>query len=126
MTESRRVKWNKNNPVKVKLFNMLGVIKRKCLKDGIKYNLTSDWLRDKLEGVCEVTGTPFDLHQAKGPFLPIIQRQDESAGYTIDNSRVVVQIYSIANDPDILYNFCKQYITIHDILYTKPAFPPAE
>ena len=124
--ESKQVKYNKNNPVKVKLFNMLGVIKRKCLKDGIKYDLTSDWLRDKLEGVCEVTGTPFDLHQAKGPFLPVVQRVNESAGYTVDNSRVVIQIYSIANDETTLYNFCKQYIIIYDILHTKPAFPPAE
>lgn len=123
--ESTQVKWNKNNPVKVKLFNMLGVIKRKCLKDGIKYDLTSDWLRNKLEGVCEVTGTPFDLHQAKGPFLPVIQRVNKSAGYTVDNSRVVIQIFSIANDEHTLYQFCKQYILVHDILYTNPKFPKA-
>lgn len=122
--ETRQTKWNKNNPVKVKLFNMLGVIKRKCLKDGIKYDLTPDWLRDKLEGVCEVTGTPFDLHQAKGPFLPVIQRVDDSAGYTVDNSRVVIQIYSIANDEHTLYQFCKQYTTIYDILHATPTFPP--
>lgn len=115
---TKQAKYNRNNPVKVKLFNMLGVIKRKCLKDGIKYNLTSEWLRDKLEGVCEVTGTPFDLHQVNGPFLPVIQRLDKDTGYTIDNCRVVINIYSLANSPDILYNFCKQYITIHDILYT--------
>ena len=121
---SRQVQYNKNNPVKVRLFNMLGVIKRKCKNADISYDLTSEWLRDKLEGLCDATGMPFDMHD-DGPFLPVIQRRDKNQGYTIDNSIVVIKIYSVANDDHILYQFCRQYTTMYDILYnTKaPKFP---
>lgn len=123
---SRQAQYNKNNPVKVKLFNMLGVLKRKCAKDNIAYELDSVWLREKIEGVCEVTGTPFDMQEPGGPFLPVIKRQDENVGYTKDNCLVVINIYSIANDEATLYQFCKQFILVYDILHAKPPFPPAE
>ena len=119
----RAATYNKNNPVKVKLFNMLGVIKRKCAKDGISYDLDSQWLKEKVEAVCEVTGTPFDMHEPGGPFLPVVARRDKSGPFTKDNCQVVVNIYSIANSEHVLYDFCKQYIMIYEILHKNPKFP---
>lgn len=121
----RATSWNKNNPEKVKIFNMLGVLKRKCQKDGVDYDLDAEWLREKVEGVCEKTAMPFDMHTPNGPFLPAIKRRSEEGGYTKKNCMVVINLYSIADCDETLYRFCKQYVLMYDILHntTTRKFP---
>lgn len=43
-----------------------------------------------LAGKCQVTGIPFDMLSARGPFRPSIDRIDSSRGYEIDNVQLVV------------------------------------
>jgi hypothetical protein len=65
---------------------------------GLAFELTPEWLIDKLRGVCEVTGLPFDLTVKKGPFVPSLDRRVPGGPYTLENTQVVVFIYNLAKN----------------------------
>lgn len=70
-------------------------IKRRATSFQIEFNLTVEWLEERLiKGVCEVSGVPFELDTyGKGHdkfYSPSVDRIDNSKGYTIDNCRMVL------------------------------------
>lgn len=78
---------------------------------GLEFNLTREWVEQKLLGVCELTGREFDLTlPPKGvranPNAPSLDRKDNSKGYTEDNVRMVVVHANVArnefSDADLL------------------------
>lgn len=88
-------------------------IKNRSRAKGIKFDLDTEWYRDKLShGVCEVSGIKFDYNYESSingtplPFSPTIDRINPSLGYTKENCRVVVWIY----------NVCKQTYTDEDVM----------
>ncbi len=55
------------------------------------FDLTKDWIQSRLEGVCELSGMPFDFLAApRDIFTPSIDRVNSELGYTQDNCRVIV------------------------------------
>lgn len=55
--------------------------------------ITPEWIEDRLHlGSCEISGLPFEFATTKmqGPFSPSLDRIDRSAGYTPDNTRVIL------------------------------------
>ena len=66
--------------------------RRRSKAKGLPYDLTKDWLIEKLEaGKCELTGLPFvfDYKQRAGPQSPTLDRIIPSRGYTKANIRVI-------------------------------------
>jgi hypothetical protein len=76
----------------------------------MEFDLTREWAIEKMAGVCEVTGLPFELDKPDGyrfyPWAPSVDRIDCKRGYTQDNCRLVVWIYNMAKsewcDEDVL------------------------
>lgn len=69
----------------------------------VDFNLTKDWLLEKVSnGSCEVTGLKFDVSRPSGfranPMFPSVDRVDNSIGYTKDNCKMVVLVYNIAKN----------------------------
>ena len=75
-------------------------MRSRCKKKGLEYDLTNEWVQEKLEaGVCEVTGIPLELkggglNNGGRPFAPSLDRTDPTKGYTMDNVKVVCWIYN--------------------------------
>lgn len=74
---------------------------RKRAKDkGIPFDLTPEWLEPKIDaGVCEMTGISFDMGKppegkVTNPYAPSIDQIIPSAGYTMDNCRLVTWAYN--------------------------------
>lgn len=80
-------------------------VKRNAKKDGVAFDLTKEWICERLEKGCEVTGVPFDL-TTRNPglcgfanvqkYAPSLDRKDNSKGYTKDNVQVVIWMYNAA------------------------------
>ena len=74
--------------------------RKRSAKLGLPFDLEFDWLLSILEeGVCQVTGIPFELsggkvHKGNRPFTPSLDRTDPTKGYTMDNVKVVCWIYN--------------------------------
>lgn len=73
----------------------------------------SEWIEEKiLAGFCEVTGIPFDLETRRGeihasnPWVPSIDRIDNSLPYSKDNVQIVVY----------MYNVCKSEFSHEDVV----------
>lgn len=47
-------------------------------------------------GVCQITGLPFDLTTPHGPYSPSLDRTNSDGDYTDENTKVVVLIYNSA------------------------------
>ena len=64
--------------------------------------ITPRWILEKLKSrVCEVTGLPFSFHKEEdetfvGMFTPSLDQRSPGAGYTIENTQVVVWCYNSA------------------------------
>lgn len=83
-------------------------------KYGYDFDLPIEWVYSKiLTGICEVTGIPFVLvtketygiHNNIQPFSPCIDRINSNLGYTMDNCRIVVNIF----------NQCKMHWSDEDV-----------
>lgn len=94
------------------------------------FDLTVDWVKEKIINGCEVSKIPFyigvDNRYKKHPYSPSIDRIDNLKGYTQSNSRVVVWVYNLMKNeyPDwVLLDFAKvllhnnQEITIRKDYY---------
>lgn len=80
---------------------MVKLIRYRCTKKKLPFDLTTFWLADKLKvGTCEVTGLRFDLsgNINESPFLPSIDQIVPGKGYTRDNVQVVCLIYNYAKN----------------------------
>ena len=83
----RRFRENPSSEVSAGLYkNSVSRAKRK----GFSMTLTEEWVRERVDGgVCQFTGLPFEL-LPHSPFMPSIDRIDNSRGYDPDNCRVVL------------------------------------
>lgn len=104
-------------------------LKKGAEKRGITFEITKDWILEKLnKGKCEVTGIPFVFQpefdsnsvkvkdQYRNPFSPSVDRIESAKGYTEDNCQVVVCIYNFAKGPfqqEALKVFCEAYLDKH-------------
>jgi hypothetical protein len=78
---------------------LLNSAKVRSKKDLLAYDLTPEWLIEKLtSGHCEVSGIKFDLllsqTTSKNKYAPSLDRIDPSKGYTKANTRCVVWMYN--------------------------------
>ena len=77
-------------------YHMLYNCKKRSEKLGLKFDLTKEWLMEKLnKGVCEITNEPFDFSLPKStsyynPYAPSVDKIDPKKGYTKDNCRIVL------------------------------------
>jgi hypothetical protein len=99
-----KVRWNKNNQVKVRAQRLHGNAQKRAKYMGWPaLDFSSIWIEEKiLAGVCEVTGIPFDLNtcvtnsvHAKNPWIPSIDRIDSSKHYCKSNVQLVVYMYNV-------------------------------
>ena len=65
---------------------------------GYEFNLTQEWVDERIAKGCVLTGWAFDLeHKGKAvPLSPSIDRIDSEKGYTPDNCRMVCWIVNRA------------------------------
>lgn len=69
---------------------------------GLEFNLTRDWVLERIARGCEATGLPFVLTgdskngRLRSPWSPSIDRIDTNRGYTQDNCRMVVLAFNTA------------------------------
>jgi len=102
---------------RVSIVNKLNHIRKRANKKGLDFDLTVDWYIKELErGTCAITGIPFNLEPYKGmmhPFIPAVDREDNSKGYTQDNCNLVVYIFNIAKGENTykeMYEWSKEYL----------------
>ena len=114
-----KVRWNVDNPVKVRAQRLYGNAQKRALKMGWPApDFSSTWIEEKiLSGFCEVTGIPFDLSSqatatvhAKNPWVPSLDRTDSAGVYAMENVKVVVFMYNVCkaefNHSDVV-RFCR-------------------
>jgi hypothetical protein len=80
---------------KAKIALLLRVAERRSKKNNWDFDLTKDWLSEKiLAGKCEISNIPFNYikkHKSQyNPFNPSIDRIDSSKGYIKENCRIVL------------------------------------
>lgn len=78
-----RTPWNR----------LLSPARGRARENGLPFDLTIQWAKDRWTGKCEVSGLPFDLtsigHGPK-PFSPSIDRINPKLGYVQTNCRIVI------------------------------------
>lgn len=80
--------------------------KHKAKKEKVVFDINIEWLKQKLsKGICEVTYMPLVKPVYKSVnnnnyrnWAPIIDRIDNSKGYTKSNCRIVISLYSMAKN----------------------------
>ena len=78
--------------------NNLARCKRRSKKKNRPFDLTKEWILEKLEnGHCELSGIKFDMtigdkNAFRNPFKPSIDRKNSSKGYTKKNCRMILSI----------------------------------
>lgn len=87
----------------VRIYRMWNNAQQRARRSGAEFNLSLEWVTDKIAQGCAVTGLPFDLTVADGsgggnPWGPSIDRKDSTKGYTEENSQVTVWIYNRAKN----------------------------
>jgi hypothetical protein len=120
--------WHKNNRERVRkrciqrkgkypARLILERTKARAKKKNFSFDLTEGWVQKKLnKGICEATGIELicnEYYEDKGPFVPSIDRLDNSKGYTKDNCQMVIWIYNRAkgtSDLKTLYKMCKAFV----------------
>lgn len=84
----------------------LNQCRHKCRRNGTRFDLTLEFLVDKLTNGCEVTGLPFNFKDKRCPFGPSLDRIKPQGDYTMDNVRVVCLAYNLGrsnwSDRDML------------------------
>jgi hypothetical protein len=87
---------------------------------GLPFDLSRDWIAERLGGKCALTGRSFDLSRPSdgvraNPGAPSLDRKENSKGYTKDNVRLVTVHANVArnefSDTDLL-------TLAHDIIRT--------
>lgn len=87
---------------------------------GLPFDLTREWVGEKLAGTCALTGRKFDLSRPSdgvraNPDAPSLDRIENAKGYTTDNVRLVTVHANVArnefSDADLLS-------LAHDIIRT--------
>lgn len=63
---------------------------------GIPFDLTTEWVLERLEAPCPRTGRSFDWENVGSPWRPSLDQRRAGAGYTMENTQVVVWIYNAA------------------------------
>lgn len=108
----------KKDPHKAKLVDLLRWTRNTVNKKGLQYNLDREWVREKLEGVCEKTQLEFNFSLTpRHPFAPSIDRINPNKGYTKDNCQMVVYIFNVSKNnfaEEDLYKMCRAFIKQHD------------
>jgi len=78
---------------------LISTAKCRAKKKGRCFTLTPEWAKERLEvGICELSGLPFELGEPTGkgrsagplPYAPSIDRIDQDKGYTVKNSRMIL------------------------------------
>lgn len=87
---------------------------RRSRQNGYDFDLTSDWIIQRIEEGCVLTGVKFNLDDVYNPFAPSIDRIDSSKGYTKDNCRLIVTIANFAKNEwndEALYIFAEKLLS---------------
>lgn len=80
---------------------MLSGAMRRAKLEGSQCDLRIDKMIERvLRGRCEVTGIPFDYCTPNGPWLPSLDRVDNSIGYVWWNVQIVCWAYNRAKSTD--------------------------
>ena len=111
-------KQKENNPIAHRVRRLLNTTKKAAKKKNFEHSIDKQWCLDKLSGVCEATGLPFDLsvegtYKKMNPFAPSVDRINNSIGYTKDNCQMVVWIYNCSKNDfteEDLYRMCKAFV----------------
>ncbi len=109
-----KIRWNSQNSVKVRAQRLYGnAHKRSKANNWPAPDFSSSFIEEKiLNGFCEVTGIPFDLDtkksssHTKSPWVPSLDRIDNSKPYSKDNIQLVV----------FMYNVCKSEFRHEDVV----------
>lgn len=87
-----------NNIIKYKTNSLYQAANTRAKTKGINFNLTKEWIECKLKRkYCEITGIKFKMKyklDEPNPYAPSIDQIDPSAGYTVDNCRIVIIAYN--------------------------------
>lgn len=93
-------------------------------KNSTTFNLTVDWIFDKLKRPCPKTGVPFVVsglgtnYADRNPYSASIDKIDPDRGYTIDNCQVVSWLYNCAKQrfsEEEVYDFCLRVVNLKNI-----------
>ena len=105
------------------IFDKLTRIEKRAKRKGWDFNLTADWLIDKLnKGRCEATGLPFKFDKTPyiNPYYPTIDRINNNKGYTVNNCQVVCWMFNIAKadfDEDVFKYWAQHYVRKYEEKY---------
>ena len=107
--------WESKNPDRLRAQRLRGNAGKRAKEMGWpEPDFSSDWIYQKIKnGYCEVTSIEFDLEtqvgknsHTKNPWVPSIDRIDNSKPYSKDNIQVVV----------FMYNVCKSEFSHEDVI----------
>src|SRR5882672_5312955 len=96
MRDYTRQEKIKDNPLYEHAYAMCYIAKYRAKRDGLEFELTPEWFYTKLLSKCEVTGMSFYTTRnnldrfEKHKLSPSVDRIDNSKGYTLNNSRMVI------------------------------------
>lgn len=99
--QSPRERWLRSRQkARGRAIVMKNAAKQRASKLGLDFDLTREWIEEKLEvGECEMTGLPFNLTlsgRMDNPYAPSLDRIDPERGYTQSNVRVCLWMYNAA------------------------------
>jgi hypothetical protein len=80
--------------------SLLQQAKRRAAEKNWSFDLTVEWIEERIKRGCELSGLEFDLRNGQGkgrlPRAPSIDRIDSDKGYTQGNCRVVCLAINVA------------------------------
>lgn len=103
-----------------KAVNLLYAAKHRAEKRNLSFDLTLQWIIDRLKEPCPMTGVDFDLivkgnnYLTRSPYSPSIDRIDPAKGYTTNNCRLVCWWYNVSKQQftdEETIKFCR---LVHD------------
>jgi hypothetical protein len=93
-------KWKQT--AKGRASTLVGVARRQARDKGLKFDLTNEWVLEKLGGRCEATGLKFVFKTTddyyRHPRSASVDRIDGHGDYTMDNVRIVVWQFNLARN----------------------------
>jgi hypothetical protein len=111
-----RARWR--STVHVRVTELLTSTRLRAEDKGVIFSLDAEWVRTRLEMVCELTGLPFDLEPGRrigrfNPYAPSIDRRIPGGNYTPDNCRMIVMALNVGINywgEDIYRHIAKAYL----------------